>query len=178
MSDAPRLRTLPVILYEQTEAQWAVDQRTFSANVMGTPVDGPNAGKHKLFTGSLTYAQLPFLEDTSSLGSEKVWEGYITQSGTGDPVVVAITNTLGGNPVVTYSSEGGYIATLLNGFGTTKTSSFLGPVGVQQAVISGLILEMYPLDNDTLGISCGVIGSNVGQDGVLLDTYFKITVKP
>lgn len=69
MPDAPKLRTLSGIIYEQTEAQWAADQRVFGSNVQLVPIDGLNAGKHKLADGIHTYAELNFVENASSGGS-------------------------------------------------------------------------------------------------------------
>lgn len=72
MSDAPRLRTLSGIIYEQTEAQWAVDNRIFGSNVQLVPIDGANQGKHKLGNGINTYAELSFVEDSGASTSVKV----------------------------------------------------------------------------------------------------------
>lgn len=69
MPDVPKLRTLSGIIYEQTEAQWAADQRVFGSNVQLVPIDGLNAGKHKLADGIHTYAELNFVENASSGGS-------------------------------------------------------------------------------------------------------------
>jgi hypothetical protein len=69
MSDAPRLRTLSGIIYEQTEVQWAVDNRIFGSNVQLVPIDGADQGKHKLGNGINTYAELGFVEDGGGGGT-------------------------------------------------------------------------------------------------------------
>jgi hypothetical protein len=80
MPDAPKLRTLPVVIYEQTEAQWAVDGRVFDVNVVLVPTDGSNKGKHKLADGIRTYAELSFVENTSSGGDPAPFI-YVTAGG-------------------------------------------------------------------------------------------------
>lgn len=75
----------------------------------------------KVGDGSTAYSALPVRplsgeERTSAddvwavfqTPQEKVWEGYISQSGTDAPMVVELTNTLGGVPVITYVYPGPY----------------------------------------------------------------------
>ncbi len=81
MSDAPRLRSLSGIIYEQTEAQWAVDNRIFGSNVQLVPIDGANQGKHKLGNGINTYAELGFVEDGGGGLSVHTYTGITDASG-------------------------------------------------------------------------------------------------
>lgn len=105
------------------------------------------------------------------------WEGYLTQAGTDPPTVVELKNTLGGSPVFAYKYSGVYTATLAGAFGVARTSTFLGPVSLQSVVNKGEVLEIAAVDDDTLGIMCGVVGSNSWDDDILNSTYFHIRVK-
>lgn len=109
--------------------------------------------------------------------SDLVWEGFLSQSGTNPPTVKVLTNTLGGTPVLSYVDAGIFIATLEGAFPIDRTSSFLGPVTIQSVVISGQVLEIQTIDQDNLSIMTGVVGSNGGDNDILDNTYFKITVK-
>lgn len=69
----------------KTSAAWSTDTTIYRSDVMLVPIDGVNAGKHKLSDGVRTYAQLPFLEDGGGGGISSV---------TGStPVVVTGTTT-------------------------------------------------------------------------------------
>jgi hypothetical protein len=291
MPDAPKLRTLPVVIYEQTEAQWAVDGRVFDVNVVLVPTDGSNKGKHKLADGIRTYAELSFVENTSSGGdpapfiyvtagddatgiyryqfmnegkrcyvllgvtatpenlfncvvwadlgtglqwnvtdeigevlytsasdvatpdlatgwtldqgtgplpsiagypgptvqdvleqlaakvpNEKVWEGYITQSGTSAPTVVDLTNTIGGSPVLSYESGGTYYATLANAFPEVKTSSFLGILQIHAIKNGTGFIEIARATDSILQFRSGP-WNDAPADDLLSSTYFRISVK-
>lgn len=160
----------------QTEAQWTADERVFTADVVAITTDGANIGKHKLMDGVHRWSQLSYVEASTGSTTHLIWEGYLTQSGTDAPTVFERTNTLGGTPVLAYVAEGLYTATLAGAFTPSRTSAYLGPATLQSAITSGQVVEIGAADSDTLAITCGVIGSNVSEDNVLTDTYFKITV--
>lgn len=105
------------------------------------------------------------------------WEGYLTQADTDPPTVVELKNTLGGSPVLGYLAPGAYTATLAGAFGVTRTSTFLGPVSVNSSILSGQVVEVSAVDDDSIGISSGVVGATEGLDGILAGTYFYIRVK-
>jgi hypothetical protein len=180
MSDAPRLRTLSGIIYEQTEVQWAVDNRIFGSNVQLVPIDGADQGKHKLGNGINTYAELGFVEDGAApITTERVWAGYLTQTGTDAPTINELTNTLGGDPVFSYDSGGSYTATLAGAFGRNVTSMFAGsasfdPVG--SLIANGSVMEIRSLSDDTITIQSGYTGSGLLQNDLITDAWFRITV--
>lgn len=64
-----RKANLTMNTLEQTAAQWAADTRIHDVNVVLVPTDGADQGKHKMADGLKTYAELSFVEDSSTPSS-------------------------------------------------------------------------------------------------------------
>lgn len=105
-----------------------------------------------------------------------VLEGTMTQTGTNAPVITEITNNLGAAYTVSYNDVGQYQINCA-AFAADRTSSWLAPVAPFEAIASGKVIEMTGIAG-VVGIGTGAIGSGVFADGLLLNTYFRITVKP
>ena len=105
-----------------------------------------------------------------------VLEGTITQTGTHDPVITELANTLGAAYVATRTGVGTYQINCA-AFAANRTSSWLGPIGPFEAIANGNVVEMAGIAG-VVGISSGNIRTGVAADDLLSDTYFRITVKP
>lgn len=150
MSDAPRLRTLSGIIYEQTEAQWAVDNRIFGSNVQLVPIDGANQGKHKLGNGINTYAELSFVEDSGASTSVKV-DG-MAQSG-----IAAFTATLGETGETAFNLTAlipgvtsAYMISAATTGSTAVTASVNGSTLSAFTVAFGTVPDLNPPNGETI----------------------------
>ncbi len=111
----------------------------------------------------------------------KIYKGFITQSGTNDPQVVILENTLGGSaPVIAYSSVGSYTishASFVYGY----TFSYIS--NIDDANNDASVLGFNTIKHDS-GTTVRINTYNNSVDvpvlanGILFDTPFYIEVYP
>lgn len=73
---------------------WNLDTTVYGADIIGIPLDGPDKGKHKLFDGIHTFAQLSYVEDMGGGGGGAVGSDDVSNESTvpGSTVTDAFNN--------------------------------------------------------------------------------------
>lgn len=103
----------------------------------------------------------------------KVYIALLTQSGTSDPTVTVVLNTLGSTPAITRDDVGSYFITATGKFTTDKTiceiDHFLddtfGKLTINRATSDICVVKSYD-------------SSDTASDDMLLNNWVKITVYP
>lgn len=103
----------------------------------------------------------------------KVYIALLTQSGTSDPTVTVVLNTLGSTPAITRDDVGSYFITAAGKFTTDKTiceiDYFLhdpfGKLTINRATSDICVVKSYD-------------SSDTASDDMLLNNWVKITVYP
>ena len=111
---------------------------------------------------------ITFLPKSSTqLLGYKVYSALISQSGTSDPTVIVLKNTIG-NIVWSYSDVGDYIGTLAGAFTANKTMCFYGS-------ILGRFMYIEVMSTDTLELSTANI-TNTPTNSLLNSQSIEIRV--
>ena len=104
----------------------------------------------------------------------KVYTALLTQSGTNAPVATVLENTLGEEPVWSYTNPGNYSLSYVNLFPVEKTLVFF------KGTISGVNefsqFDVGYNDNDTVRIYTTLYPDGYGIDGVLYNASIEIRV--
>lgn len=125
----PRQNTEYTVI-RKTEADWASDSRVYPADFVGSPTDGADQGKHKLFNGIDDYASLTFIEDAAGGGITELTGDVTAGPGSGTQAAtianLAVTTGKIANDAVTFAKmQNAAENTLMGGpQGTGPTPNF------------------------------------------------------
>lgn len=122
----------------------------------------------------------PFAEGTATMVDMqkyvrpyKVYVALLTQSGTDDPTAIELKNTLGGNIVWTFDTNGSYFGTLTNAF--TNNKSFV-LITTNSNATDTPIFSCQFIDTDRIAINTYDINTSSYTNGLLLNTPIEIRV--
>lgn len=133
---------------------------TINVNVVA-----PESGTDVTVNGNLV------VTGTNNIRPYKVYTGLISQTGTNDPTVVIMENTIG-NIVWQRIAAGQYTATLTNAFTVDKTYLVAGPF----QYLYNTSCTFLRNNDSTLGLSNQT--NNIIGDGILDNTPIEIRVYP
>ena len=104
----------------------------------------------------------------------KIYTALLTQSGTNNPTVIVLENTLGGVPVWTRHAEGVFYGTLTGVFAEDKTAIFTG-FNLSGNFGDAIGIISRRLSSDIIEVLTGVLG-DVPYDGYLFKNMIEIRV--
>lgn len=129
-----------------------------------------------VITDTVTSQKIAISDLRKTLIPYSVYKALITQSGTGDPTVIVLENTLGGDIVWTRSSLGIYNGVLSGAF--PDANKFFAKNGfVMNVDVSSVAIKPFGIsrvDSDNIKIQTGT--TSTLQDGVLNSTPIEIQV--
>lgn len=103
----------------------------------------------------------------------KVYVALLSQSGMDDPTAIELENTLGGNIVWTFDTNGSYFGTLTNAF--TNNKSFV-LITTNSNATDTPIFSCQFIDTDKIVINTYDINTSSYTNGLLLNTPIEIRV--
>lgn len=103
----------------------------------------------------------------------KIYKAIINQTGTSAPTVTIVANTLGGTPVFSYSSVGGYAVTLSGAFTVGKTV-----VIINNGQSANTLVGAYAINANAIGITTSASTTATASDGLLFNASISIEVYP
>jgi len=114
-----------------------------------------------------------------------LYEAYLDQTGTNNPVPTIITNELGGDIVWSRFQTGAFIGTLIGAFKTGKTILPQTPLVVSNNMSSMSYIQLYLATEDVVGLNGYELVSQgagnplkaVPADGHMKRQYIQIRVK-
>lgn len=108
----------------------------------------------------------------------KVYRALLTQSGTDAPTAVVLENTLRGELVWTYTSQGRYTGTLNGVFLQNKVITNINQTGINLSFPEETGFKSFYRSNDnTVTILCKLTNYD-DSDDLLIDTSVEILVYP
>lgn len=102
----------------------------------------------------------------------KVYTALLTQSGKNAPVAIVLENTLGGDIIYGWESEGMFTGTLSGVFTNSKTTFSLS----NSSVNSNAIMKSYYNTSNDFYIETSIASTEIGTDALLLNTMIEIRV--
>lgn len=117
------------------------------------------------------------IDEVNSIKPYKVYVAKLAQSGTDAPTAIVLENTLGGEVVWSYSSEGVYVGTLVGAFPNTEDKFYTTYITALSATtemqVAYLDTDSFEVDTVTYG---GFGGPATVTDGLLYNTPIEIRV--
>lgn len=110
----------------------------------------------------------------SSSGAEpyKVFVATLSQTGTNDPVVTIIRNTLGYEPTIGYPASVGSTGIVLTDLDETKTQVIISP----KSASAKRLIPFYSISGDVITLRTYNLANSAYENDMLLDTPIEIRV--